>query len=105
MANIIDQKSPSHIVGRGGESRLNTPQNESISHHQAARSESLGEKLTLTQTTTHLVKLLNSVSKLPISDTGRIEQIKHAVSSGNYEINSKSTAQKLINMEKNIFLP
>jgi flagellar biosynthesis anti-sigma factor FlgM len=103
MANIIDQKSHSHIMRRGGENRLNIPQNESVSNHQTSGSVPSGDRLTLTQTTSNLVKLLNSVSKFPVIDAGHVEQIKHAVNSGSYEINSESTAQKLINLETKIF--
>jgi len=103
MANIIDQNSLSQAVRRGGENRLNIPQNESVSKHQTSKSTSSGDTLTLTQTTSNLVKLLNSVSNFPVTDADHVEQIKHAVNSGSYEINPLSTAQKFINLETKIF--
>jgi flagellar biosynthesis anti-sigma factor FlgM len=103
MANIIEHNSLSQAVRRGGENRLNIPQNESVSKPQTSIPASSGDTLTLTQTTSNLVKLLNSVSNFPVTDADHVEQIKHAVNSGSYEINSVSTAQKLIDLEKNIF--
>jgi flagellar biosynthesis anti-sigma factor FlgM len=88
---------------RGGGNRFNIRQNESASDHQSSKPVSSGDKLTLTQTTSNLVQILNSVSKFPVLDANHVEQIKHAVNSGDYEIDSESTAQKLINFEKNFF--
>jgi len=57
------------------------------------------DSVNLTATSIKLKDLEDNIKSHPEGNQKKIDAIKNAIESGNYEINSKSVAQKLIHLE------
>lgn len=103
MAINIDHMSHSQIMRRGRESELKLSTNEAASRQQANTSVSAVDRVSLSKNASNLVAILNLASNLPVVDANHVEEIKLALNNGSYEIDSKSTAQKLIELESDLY--
>ncbi len=62
-------------------------------------TSSTADTVSLSNNALQLGKLDNVSIAAPVVDTKRVEQIKQAIESGSYEVNSKQVADKLMQFE------
>jgi negative regulator of flagellin synthesis FlgM len=67
---------------------------------QETGPSSTKDTVSLTQAGSQLNQLENTISKLPVVDTQRVESIKQSIASGSFEIDSARVADKLLNFEQ-----
>ncbi len=58
-----------------------------------------GENVSLSDAAKQLAQLENSIKELPEVDASRVAQIKAKIDSGEYQVNSESLAQKMLDMD------
>jgi len=61
------------------------------------------ENVTLTSSAVNLKKLEESIAKLPIVDTKKVEDVQQQIKEGTYKIDPDKIASKLIDMEIALF--
>jgi len=67
---------------------------------QETGASSTRDTVSLTQAGNQLNQLENTIAKLPVVDTQRVESIKQSIASGSFEIDSARVADKLLNFEQ-----
>lgn len=60
------------------------------------------DSINLTDSSMHIRALEDQISRLPIIDTQKVEQVRNSLSDGTFEFNSERIAEKLINFEKEL---
>jgi negative regulator of flagellin synthesis FlgM len=67
----------------------------------AAKPESR-DTVTLTNSARSLQKIEEAVAKAPVVNASKVAAVKHAVSSGTYQIDARRVADKLLNFERGL---
>lgn len=62
--------------------------------------EKPGESLQLSSAAKDIRKIEQNLAQLPDVNQDRVEDIKNAINNGQYEVNSRSVAEKLLGLEK-----
>jgi len=75
----------------------NSPQQQSP---RTVTTGKTGESVSLSSQAKSLAQLENEVRELPDADQRRVAELKAQVESGSYQVDSKTMAQKMLNMEK-----
>lgn len=60
------------------------------------------DSVNLTDSAQRIKVLEEQISRLPIIDTQKVEQVRNSLSDGTFEFNSKRIAEKFINYEKEL---
>ncbi|MBF0218366.1 MAG: flagellar biosynthesis anti-sigma factor FlgM [Gammaproteobacteria bacterium] len=60
------------------------------------------ETVSLSSTSQQLRSLENTIAKLPVVDTSRVEMLKKAIDEGRYEVNPQRVADKMISFERQL---
>ncbi|MDH5784969.1 MAG: flagellar biosynthesis anti-sigma factor FlgM [Chromatiales bacterium] len=60
------------------------------------------DSVSLTDTAAHLQKLENTIAALPVVDSQRVEEIRNAITNGEYQIDAANIADKLINLDTDL---
>lgn len=72
----------------------------------AGRSAKSGSAQTdsvkLTESATQLQELENRIASMPVVDAGIVDAVQQQISTGSFEVNEKSTANKLLTAEKEL---
>ena len=83
--------------------RVHAPADESQVKQQVANTEtgksSTADTVSISDNAAQLGKLGNTVDSTPVVDTQRVEQVKEAISDGNYEVDATKVADKLMQFE------
>ena len=95
MANTQAQKA-----GNSQNSKETRPSPEAVSQEASRSSES--DTVTLTQTAQRLHELEGALANEPVVNSQRVEAIKAAIQSGDYQIDPQRVADKLISFEEKL---
>ena len=79
-------------VGRG----------EPSAPEQETGNSTSADTVSLTDTASNLQKLENTISELPVVDSGRVESIRQSIASGDFEVNAESTAENMLRFEEEL---
>ncbi len=60
------------------------------------------DTVSLTETAAMMQKIQDSLSRIPVVDTGRVESIKAAIADGSYKMDSEVLADKLSSFERQL---
>ncbi len=69
---------------------------------QSAKATLKQDSVNLTSSVQRIKALEEQISRLPIIDTQKVEQVRHSLSDGSFEFNSERIAEKLISYEKEL---
>lgn len=92
--------SPSQTQNPNDGSRVKVARDEPTKPQEETGRPSTGETVSLTDTSAKLRALENTLSSLPAVDAQRVEALKKAVASGEYEVDPARVAEKLIALEQ-----
>lgn len=70
-------------------------ENSAITHADSGTTDSVS----LSSAAKDLAQIENSLKSLPEIDQGKVDEIKSRLENGDYQINSKNMAQKMLDME------
>ena len=79
--------------------------NSSSSRATSSSSAEQSDSVNFTSSATQLNELEKHISSMPVVDTGIVEAVQQKVSTGDYEVDDKSTANKLLTSEKKLASP
>ena len=68
----------------------------------SAESSAKGDSLNLTASATQLQELENRIASMPVVDVNAVDAVQQQLSTGSFEVNEKSTANKLLDSEKKL---
>ena len=66
---------------------------------QETGSSSAADSVSLTDTAARLQKLENTIAELPVVDAQRVEDIRTAIASGEYQADPASIAEKMLGLD------
>ncbi len=72
----------------------------SIQQQQESGKSATTETVSMTDAAVNLKKMSKEMSKLPVVESKRVEDIKKAIENGDFEIDEVYIADKLVGMEK-----
>jgi len=96
------QQAQPQVVGTPEGARVAAARTEQSKPERETGKTSLSETVSLTDTAAHLQSLQNTVERLPVVDSERVEDIKRAIDNGTYEINPDRVAAKMMGLEQAI---
>ncbi|MCU7940329.1 MAG: flagellar biosynthesis anti-sigma factor FlgM [gamma proteobacterium symbiont of Bathyaustriella thionipta] len=76
--------------------------NSEGSTEQSDKATLKQDSVNLTNSAVRIKALEEQISRLPIIDTQKVEQVRNSISDGTFEFNSEKIAEKLINYEKEL---
>lgn len=82
-------KSPGSVVS---ETKTRSPREASSSSGAAS-----GSKVQLSSLASHLQQLEQTIADTPVVDSGKVEEIKTAISQGRFQVNPEKVADGLLN--------
>lgn len=92
---------PSSQSQRSGEgSQVQVARNEPTAAQQQTGRPSSVDTVSLTDTAARLRELENSLAKLPVMDSQRVETIQRSIENGTYEVDARRTAEKMLGFER-----
>lgn len=89
--------APSQRAAEG--TKVEVSRSEPSIQQQETRSSSAADTVSLTDTAARLQKLENTIAKLPVVDTQRVESLRSAIASGEYEVNPEGIAEKMLGFD------
>ncbi len=92
--------NPSQRTGDG--SQVQVARTEPTAAQQQTGRPSSVDTVSLTDTAARLRELENSLAKLPVMDSQRVETIQKSIENGSYEVDSRRTAEKMLNFERQL---
>jgi negative regulator of flagellin synthesis FlgM len=67
-----------------------------------ASAAQTGDHLTLTSSARSLQKIEDAIAQTPVVNSSKVAAVKQAISSGTYQVNSSSVADKLLRFESGL---
>ncbi|WP_127476351.1 flagellar biosynthesis anti-sigma factor FlgM [Sulfurivermis fontis] len=83
-------------------SQVQVARSEPTAAQQQTGRPSTMDTVSLTDTAARLRELENSLAKLPVVDSQRVESIQQAIANGSYEIDSGRVAEKMLRFEREL---
>lgn len=83
-------------------SRVEVSRNEPSAQQQETRSSSAADSVSLTDTAARLQKLEGTIAALPVVDAQRVESIRNAISSGEYQPDAERIAEKMLAFDEQL---
>ncbi len=80
-------------------SKVEVSRTEPTVNQQETGSSSAADSVSLTDTAARLQKLENTIAELPVVDAQRVEDIRSAIASGEYEVNPANIAEKMLSFD------
>jgi negative regulator of flagellin synthesis FlgM len=71
------------------------------SQQQTGRPSTM-DTVSLTDTAARLRELENSLAKMPVVDSQRVETLQQAIANGSYEVDSGRVAEKMLRFEQDL---
>ncbi len=65
-------------------------------------TSSTGETVNISASSLLLGELQSAISALPVADSGRVDAVKQAITSGAYEVDSIAVADSMIRLEREL---
>jgi negative regulator of flagellin synthesis FlgM len=88
------------VKGSNSNAVVNDKQGEAAETSGAAASS--GDQLTLTSSARSLQKLEETIAQTPVVNSSKVAAVKQAISTGTYQVNSASVADKLLQFESGL---
>lgn len=82
--------------------KVEVSRSEPSVQQQETRSSSAADTVSLTDTAARLQKLENTIARLPVVDTQRVEALRSAIASGDYEVNPAAIADKMLGFDADL---
>lgn len=83
-------------------SQVQVARSEPTAAQQQTGRPSTMDTVSLTDTAARLRELENSLAKLPVVDSQRVESIQQAIANGSYEVDSGRVAEKMLRFERDL---
>jgi negative regulator of flagellin synthesis FlgM len=99
MAIEISGHQPAQLSNAKAEAKGQVGRTDPTLPKQQTGQPSTTDTVTLTDTAAQLHKLEVAISNLPIVDTTRVEDVKQAISNGQFQIHPQRVAEKLLSFE------
>lgn len=100
ISNITGLNAP-QAKPTSEESKVDIARSEATAEQEETGSSSTTDTVSLTDTAANLQSLENTIAELPVVDSQRVEEIRSAISNGEYEVNPANIADKLLELELN----
>ena len=100
MAIEISGQNPAHISNAKAETKGQVGRTDPVVTKQQTGQPSTPDTVTLTDAAAQLHKLEATILAAPIVDTARVEDVKHALRNGQFQINPQRVAEKMLSFEK-----
>ena len=85
-------------TAKSGKTGSSTSASSSAKSGSAAQTDSVN----ITASATQLQELENRINSMPVVDAAIVDSVQQQLSTGSFEVNEKSTADKLLTTEKNL---
>ena len=79
--------------------KVEVSRTEPTVNQQETGSSSAADSVSLTDTAARLQKLENTIAELPVVDAQRVEDIRTAIASGEYQADPASIAEKMLGFD------
>jgi negative regulator of flagellin synthesis FlgM len=99
MAIEISGQHPARLSNAKTESTGQVGQTDPAQQKQQSGQPATVDTVTLTDIATKLHKLEATILAAPIVDNARVEDVKYAISNGQFEINANRVAEKMLDFE------
>jgi negative regulator of flagellin synthesis FlgM len=99
MAIEISGQIPAHLSNAKAETKGQVGRTDPAVPKQQTGQPSTPDTVTLTDTAAQLHKLEAAILAAPIVDTARVEDVKQALSNGQFQINPQRVAEKMLSFE------
>lgn len=83
-------------------SQVQVARSEPTASQQQTGRPSTMDTVSLTDTAARLRELENSLAKMPVVDSQRVESIQQAIANGSYEMDSGRVAEKMLRFEQDL---
>jgi negative regulator of flagellin synthesis FlgM len=83
-------------------SQVQVARSEPTAAQQQTGRPSTMDTVSLTDTAARLRELENSLAKMPVVDSQRVETIQQAIANGSYEMDSGRMAEKMLRFEQDL---
>jgi len=83
-------------------SQVQVARSEPTASQQQTGRPSTMDTVSLTDTAARLRELENSLAKMPVVDSQRVESIQQAIANGSYEMDSGRIAEKMLRFEQEL---
>ncbi len=84
------------------DSQVKVSRGDTAVHQQETGRPSTVDTVSLTDTAMKLRSLENVIEPLPVVDSQRVEDIRHAIDSGTYTVDAENIANKLVDQERGL---
>ena len=82
--------------------QVQVARSEPTAAQQQTGRPSTVDTVSLTDTAARLRKLENSLAELPVVDSQRVENIQKSIENGEYKVDAKRVAQKMLGFEREL---
>ena len=87
------------VKGSGSNAAVTGKQGETAETNTSATQ---ADQLTLTSSARSLQKIEDAIAQTPVVNSSKVDAVKQAISSGTYQVNSASVADKLLQFESGL---
>ena len=102
MAIEISGQHPAQLSNAKAETKGQVGRTDPAVPKQQTGQASTPDTVTLTDAATQLHQLEAAIRASPIVDTARVENVKHAMSNGQFQINPQRVADKMVSFENSL---
>lgn len=99
MAIEISGSTPVQLSNAKAEVKGQVDRTDTPAARQKTGNPSTTDKVTLTDAATQLHKLAAAIANQPVVDTARVESVKQSILNGNFTINPRRVAEKMLSFE------
>jgi negative regulator of flagellin synthesis FlgM len=75
---------------------------QTASQQETGSNSTVTDSVSLTDTAARLQKLENTIAELPVVDSQRVEDIRSAISNGEYEVDPGRIAEKMVSFDSEL---
>ena len=87
---------------KGSSSNAAVAEKQGEAAETAATTAKAGDQLTLTSTARSLQRIEETIAQTPVVNSSKVAAVKQAISSGTYQVNAGSVADKLLQFESGL---
>ena len=103
MTNEITGLPGSKLHNSSESKEVGVQRKEASAAQEESGKPTTTDTVNFTDTAQRLQSLIDSIAKLPVVDTQRVDSIRSALDNGSFEIDTPQVAVKLINFETTVF--
>jgi len=98
--NNINPNRPDRLKPQDSGKGVSDAQAKAESKQDAPNSKNTSDNVSLSDTAKSLTQIENGLKSLSDVDQARVDAVREKLESGNYEVNAKNMAQKMLEMDK-----